>query len=270
MPKLQFELRWHLSRGSEPSCLLSEQELHLLAELGELRPTDLLWKPGLKDWMPADSIPGLLMPPHQIPNFSAMHGSFARLQSSFRSAVVHLHNRLNLGVALGSTSFSLVRRRSKLFARIALRRLKEPIGILYFGSTQRRIDHPRWVAALAITIFILAATTLTIRGIGPVEAETTAGIYNHTHSRNAGQCPAPIYARDHGLQQVAANTVAGFAVVPPDDVSSSTQAGLPDAAMPLPSRKPAFAKQVRVSMRSAHKPKHMRFGGMGFAYEAQR
>jgi hypothetical protein len=63
MSKSQPELRWHLSRGDEPSRLITERELQLLAELGQLKETDLLWKPGLKGWQSADAIPGVLVPP---------------------------------------------------------------------------------------------------------------------------------------------------------------------------------------------------------------
>jgi hypothetical protein len=37
---------WHLTRGDERPCVLSDQELLLLAELGHLRADDLLWRPG--------------------------------------------------------------------------------------------------------------------------------------------------------------------------------------------------------------------------------
>ena len=58
---------WHLCRDDEQTGPLSERELYMLAELGHLRPGDLLWRPGFSDWKPAESVPGLLTPPPPPP-----------------------------------------------------------------------------------------------------------------------------------------------------------------------------------------------------------
>jgi hypothetical protein len=57
------KLIWHWSRGKEKPARVSPQELQLLAELGYLRPNDLLWRPGFKSWRCVDSVPGILVPP---------------------------------------------------------------------------------------------------------------------------------------------------------------------------------------------------------------
>ncbi len=54
---------WHLSREGKKHSPISNTELLKLAELGKLRPDDLLWKRGFEEWKAASSIPGLLSPP---------------------------------------------------------------------------------------------------------------------------------------------------------------------------------------------------------------
>ena len=53
---------WHLSRDGKQYGPFSHQELLRWAQNAELLPTDLVWKAGFADWMPASSIPGLLKP----------------------------------------------------------------------------------------------------------------------------------------------------------------------------------------------------------------
>jgi hypothetical protein len=54
---------WHLSRGDEAPCVLSDQELLLLAELGHLRADDLLWRPGFDGWRTVRSLLGHVTAP---------------------------------------------------------------------------------------------------------------------------------------------------------------------------------------------------------------
>jgi hypothetical protein len=58
---------WRFSRGNEPICVLSNQELLFLAELGHLRADDLLWRPDFDDWRTVRSLLGHASPlPHSI------------------------------------------------------------------------------------------------------------------------------------------------------------------------------------------------------------
>lgn len=54
---------WHLSRDGKQWGPFSHEELLQRAARGEVWSDDLLWKPGLTDWTPASSIPGLLSTP---------------------------------------------------------------------------------------------------------------------------------------------------------------------------------------------------------------
>jgi hypothetical protein len=47
---------WHLSRGHERPCTLSNRELLLFAKLGHLRADDLLWRPDFDGWRTVRSL----------------------------------------------------------------------------------------------------------------------------------------------------------------------------------------------------------------------
>lgn len=57
---------WHLSRRDEPPCVVSNQELLLLAELGHLRADDMLWRPDFDGYRTVGSLLGDVPAPKQI------------------------------------------------------------------------------------------------------------------------------------------------------------------------------------------------------------
>jgi hypothetical protein len=57
---------WHLSRQDEPPCVVSDQELLLLAKLGHLRADDMLWGPDFDGYRPVRSLLGDLPASKQI------------------------------------------------------------------------------------------------------------------------------------------------------------------------------------------------------------
>jgi hypothetical protein len=57
---------WHLSRRDEPPCVVSDQELLLLAELGHLRADDMLWRPDFNGYRTVRSFLGNIPAPEQI------------------------------------------------------------------------------------------------------------------------------------------------------------------------------------------------------------
>src|SRR5215210_946740 len=54
---------WHFSRRGEPPCVLSNQELLLLAEFGHLRGDDLLWRRDFEGWKTIRSFLGNVTTP---------------------------------------------------------------------------------------------------------------------------------------------------------------------------------------------------------------
>jgi len=57
---------WHLSRRDELPCVVSDQELLLLAELGHLRADDMLWRPDFDGYRTVRSLLGNIPAPEQI------------------------------------------------------------------------------------------------------------------------------------------------------------------------------------------------------------
>src|SRR5262245_17725604 len=51
---------WYLARGDKQYGPLGNRELLLLAERGELKQDDLLWRPGLSSWKPARELGDLM------------------------------------------------------------------------------------------------------------------------------------------------------------------------------------------------------------------
>ena len=62
-PKLQPQVtQWYYARGGKKAGPVTAQFLKEKAQSGQLLPTDLLWKDGLKDWVAASTLPGLKFP----------------------------------------------------------------------------------------------------------------------------------------------------------------------------------------------------------------
>jgi hypothetical protein len=54
--------QWYLARDGQQYGPITDAELAKLAELGHLKPSDLLWRPGFPDWRPAAAV----VPPHTM------------------------------------------------------------------------------------------------------------------------------------------------------------------------------------------------------------
>lgn len=90
---------WHYSRNGTQHGPVSPQELRSLASSGGLLPTDLVWKQGLPEWVPAEKINGLFASPADPPPLptppatppgevdSSLSAQFSSLRDQFRSAV---------------------------------------------------------------------------------------------------------------------------------------------------------------------------------------
>jgi hypothetical protein len=51
---------WYYGEGERQKGPVTADELKRLVELGRVKPTDLVWQPGMDDWVPAKSIRGLV------------------------------------------------------------------------------------------------------------------------------------------------------------------------------------------------------------------
>lgn len=54
---------WYVSRDGDREGPFSSEQIRLLAETGDLKSRDLVWRTGMEQWTPAQEVPGLLTPP---------------------------------------------------------------------------------------------------------------------------------------------------------------------------------------------------------------
>jgi hypothetical protein len=270
MSKSRSELRWHLSRGDEPSCLITERELQQLAELGQLKETDLLWKPGLVGWQRADLIPGVLTPPLLPAQKMERIG-----RALFAGATRHINSATAATLAWTKRvagTLQVMRARSAKFYKMQFdsldanaRRVAETLH-----QTIARTKSLRWIDQPGSTIAILLGLTLIFGTLNfamqgfAVEAEESSLI----RRGEAISCPQP--KRDSEINHSANNAdiFAGFALLTDSIAISETDLN-PIEPMPLPTRKPAKASVGKTDMRAARESRPMRFGTLGFAYDPQ-
>jgi hypothetical protein len=271
MSKSQSELRWHLSRGDEPSCLLTECELQHLTELGQLRDTDLLWKPGLHGWLRADAIPGILTPPalpeERVKPIAASSLTAAKQLAvdavgNTRSWTKHFLTALRLRYAPLAAScrnqFEILDAR----ARTTADQLQKAIA-----STKalRWMEQPGSIAILLGLTLVFGTLNFAMQGLTVEAAEEVSPI---THSAELMHCPQPKSGFETNRSASAADTFAGFALLTDPGVTSEPDSN-PTEPVPLPMKKPAKASVDKSAYRAAREPKPMRFGTVGFAYDPQ-
>jgi hypothetical protein len=57
---------WYYNRGGATVGPVSAPDLKQLASSGQLVPTDLVWKEGMRDWVPAEQLKGLFVAPAAV------------------------------------------------------------------------------------------------------------------------------------------------------------------------------------------------------------
>jgi len=269
MSKSRSELRWHLSRGDEPSCLITECELQQLVELGQLKETDLLWKPGLVGWRRADTIPGVLAPP-VLPAQKA-----ERIDRALFAGAMQQINRATASTLAWTKrvprTLQVTRVRSVKFCKTQFDSLDAKVG--RFAETLQQtiartkplrwIDRPGIIAILLGLALVLGTLNFAMQGFA-VEAEEASVI----PKGELASCPQP--KRDSEISHSTSNadTFMGFALLT-DAVAISETDLNPTEPVPLPTRKPAKASVGKTAMRVAREPRPMRFGTLGFAYDPQ-
>jgi TM2 domain-containing membrane protein YozV len=75
-------LEWYYASGGIQQGPVSWEELRSLADSGQLRPDDLVWKKGMNGWVPASIVPNLIpsgIVPPQLPPSGPLSGSTDRL-----------------------------------------------------------------------------------------------------------------------------------------------------------------------------------------------
>lgn len=113
-------MEWFVAHDSKKEGPFSDEQLHLLAETGELKADYLVWRRGLSNWLPAHKIPGLLTPPLLDSIDSATN---ARGWLLFAAVLIGLLWPLRL---MGQVALSVIYLKDLLSAA-------PPGGILYIG-----------------------------------------------------------------------------------------------------------------------------------------
>ena len=163
---------WHLSRRDERPCVLSNQELLLLAKLGHLRADDLLWRPDFDGWKTVRSLLGhetASERPKQIGVKAAP--SLSRYQKSGSRGLIRptaasrtldgiarrICTRLTEHVARWRGEFPLLAsdcvRTIQLYGRGASRHIKRFKFDLV--SFLHRVEHPRNLAGLLVAMVLV-------------------------------------------------------------------------------------------------------------------
>lgn len=79
------DIQWYIAREGKQHGPLSEIEMRTFVAHSYLRPTDLIWRPGMADWQPAPSVfPAIFQPQSQNPDAAAAPSAGA--QSSLPQA----------------------------------------------------------------------------------------------------------------------------------------------------------------------------------------
>jgi hypothetical protein len=265
---------WHLSRGNESHGPISDRELFLLAELGQLRSDDLLWRPGFDGWRTANSPPGVLSPP-PLPS-----GASLIARAAFRLRLDKIYNWL---VARWGEFPLLAKAWSKsiqLYVRDGYTHIKQ----VRFdrGTFASRVRYPQLLVGLLLAVVGVCALDMARHSFFAISSQAAphdSGLpeianvaLNSTTADTVISLPStdPPVLEEAASDQTINDDANGSSVIDPqpsDALISIANPILdaPSTAVPLPTKKPA--KPVKtVSTAQAGRPKPMRFGTIGFNY----
>jgi hypothetical protein len=269
MSKSQSKLQWHLSRGDEASRLITERELQLLIELGQLKDSDRLWKPGQIGWQRVDAIPGVLAP-SALPQEKIKSSTAAR---RIMGAILLAQERakwLRIVFQVGRARFvAFCRIQFELFNARAQKGAEHLQQGVDRTKGLRWIYQPGGIAILMGLTLLFGALNFAIQGFA-VEAEPALQDFHEAsldaHPAALTNCPQPKKETMESASNVG--TFAGFALLTDsNEISQADSIAL--EPVPLPTRKPAKASSDKPSTRSSREHKPIRFGTLGFAYDPQ-
>jgi hypothetical protein len=269
---------WHLSRGNEKHGPISDRELRLLAELGQLRGDDLLWRPGFDGWKAANCLPGVLSPP---PVRSNARAGFRLMLDKIRHRLAARWVELPVRAKDWSGSVQLgvrnvyMRVKQAKFDRGAFAsdlRYRQLLAGLLFAVIG--------VCALDMARYSSFATSSEAAAQDSGLAEQASTTLKSTSADAVILLPSeqPLLATIASDQSIHDSADATLVIDPKpsaeivsiDDSSSaepsSSVLSEPATQVPLPTKKPAKPVQ---SQTQTPRPKPMRFGTIGFNYSDQ-
>jgi hypothetical protein len=77
---------WYYAEGDRQKGPVAAEELKRLVVLGRVKPTDLVWQPGMDDWVPAQSIRGLV--PDDLRDESGANPRPAAIDAGFEDVAI--------------------------------------------------------------------------------------------------------------------------------------------------------------------------------------
>lgn len=296
-------VNWHLSRGPEHLTVISDQALRALAALGKLHADDLLWRPGFKSWISAQSVPGLLGPPPLPTKRSDQTLAEASWLVSYDDLDFRRLRRISTSIQrdligwcqgvllLGRDRLRLYRFLARIYRRKANRFLTW--AVLRFETLLSRAEHPRVLAGI-LAGWVLVGTIDILTHESEADAQLAPKNVDYSQPRSctttAAVSPNPNYSTSSIERDVAGDlafNIVNFqfaeGVHPVTDVISKATSHSDPAEqeealkpIPLPTRKPASlpkpvnvtwkAQRVSQAARRGEQPKPLRFGTIGFAY----
>ena len=272
MVRAEAGFAWHLKRGQQIYSSISQRELRLLAELGHLRPDDLLWRPGLGSWT---LWTGMSAP------FLAASNDCCRLILSTRQHAPSIKGWLQL-------AYNRVASNWRAFNLIEVRRHVRPQGIaavlLVMAVFVGAID------------FALKSSSATVNkaqianSVAPKfqDRPSTALAAPRPFWTNPSQLKPALHPTEAEVFNVSNGHPTGGFVLASNQTSEQAPSPSPvfqsvagTEAVPLPTKKPdrSFVKEAQPNAatlkRTAKRPrgresKSMRFGIIGYNYNPQR
>ncbi len=106
---------WYYAEGERQKGPVSADELKRFVELGRVKPTDLVWQPGMDDWVAAKTIRGLV--PDELQNDAATQASSETIDAGFEDDEAILTRRRRRRSGSGF-SFEIVNQWGGRYARL--------------------------------------------------------------------------------------------------------------------------------------------------------
>jgi hypothetical protein len=304
MVRAEARFAWHLKRGQKIYSSISHRELRLLAELGHLRPDDLLWRPGLSSWTSVSSVPGV---PPLLPRqttqwdltkisglfwtrmsalFLAASNDFCRLILSTRQHAPSIKGRLQLAynrVASHWTAFNLIE---------VLRHVRPQgiaAGLLVMAVFVGALDFAMKSSSATVNKAQIA------NSVAPKFQDHPSTAAPRALWTNPSQLKPALHLTEAEVFNVSNGHPTGGFVLASNQTSESKTESVAQAlspslvfqsvagteAVPLPTKKPdrSFVKEAqpnaatlkRIAQRPrGREPKSIRFGIIGYNYNPQQ
>lgn len=282
---------WHLTRKDERPCVLSDQELLLLAELGHLRADDLLWRPGFDGRRTVRSLLGHVTAP-PLPSSTSLSERPKQTGAKATPSLSRYKKKSGLPGLIESTAVDRVaypRNLAGLLVAVVL------VGVLGIAMHKSFYTQPALQCAASIEPHSAAtelyaasaephsaATELYASSIEPHSASTepqqpksesaTANAVKPSESTGQAELEGGIIVRTVRVFSIDMPQPFDASALVPNPVSEG-----PSNSVPLPTKKPARPNQsvntaegvrastaVRGRMSQAPVPTLTGFGSFGF------